>query len=142
MEAAEIRWKAKMNSLTPEERVRDLALYLLIWGEANQVRFTPECLCYIYKSATDYLNSPLCQQRQEPVPEGDYLNRVITPLYRFIRSQVYEIYDGRFVKREKTTTRSLVMMMSINCFGTQKVFPELFLKMEPDWLISLKKNVS
>ena len=111
-------------------------------GEANQVRFTPECLCYIYKSATDYLNSPLCQQRQEPVPEGDYLNRVITPLYRFIRSQVYEIYDGRFVKREKTTTRSLVMMMSINCFGTQKVFPELFLKMEPDWLISLKKNVS
>lgn len=101
LEAAEIRWKAKMNSLTPEERVRDLALYLLIWGEANQVRFTPECLCYIYKSATDYLNSPLCQQRQEPVPEGDYLNRVITPLYRFIRSQVYEIYDGRFVKREK-----------------------------------------
>ena len=99
-------------------------------------------VCYIYKSATDYLNSPLCQQRQEPVPEGDYLNRVITPLYRFIRSQVYEIYDGRFVKREKTTTRSLVMMMSINCFGTQKVFPELFLKMEPDWLISLKKNVS
>ena len=48
LEAAEIRWKAKMNSLTPEERVRDLALYLLIWGEANQVRFTPECLCVTF----------------------------------------------------------------------------------------------
>lgn len=101
LEAAEIRWKAKMNTLTPEERVRDIALYLLLWGEANQVRFTPECLCYLYKTAVDYLESPLCQQRQEPVPEGDYLNRVITPLYRFLRSQVYEIYEGRFVKREK-----------------------------------------
>ncbi|ABN65699.2 1,3-beta-D-glucan synthase subunit (BGS3) (GSC2) [Scheffersomyces stipitis CBS 6054] len=101
LEAAEIRWKAKMNSLSPEERVRDISLYLLLWGEANQVRFTPETLCYIYKTAKDYLLSPACQQRQEPVPEGDYLNRVITPLYRFLRSQVYEIYEGRFVKREK-----------------------------------------
>ncbi|WEJ94018.1 1,3-beta-D-glucan synthase [Yamadazyma tenuis] len=101
LEAAEIRWKAKMNNLTPQERVRDVALYLLLWGEANQVRFTPECLCYIYKTAFDYLQSPQCQQRQEAVPEGDYLNRVVTPIYRFIRSQVYEIYDGRFIKREK-----------------------------------------
>ncbi|CUM62500.1 uncharacterized protein PRCAT00000051001 [Priceomyces carsonii] len=101
MDAAEIRWKAKMNALSPEERVRDIALYLLFWGEANQVRFTSECLCYIYKTGLDYLLSPQCQQRQEPVPEGDFLNRVITPIYRFLRSQVYEIYDGRFVKREK-----------------------------------------
>ncbi|KAM9934824.1 hypothetical protein OXX80_005583, partial [Metschnikowia pulcherrima] len=101
LDAAEIKWKAKMNVLTPEERVRDVALYLLLWGEANQVRFTSECLCYIYKMAMDYLLSPQCQQRQEPVPEGDYLNRVITPIYRFLRSQVYEIYEGRFVKREK-----------------------------------------
>lgn len=101
LEAADIRWQAKMNALSPEERVRDIALYLLIWGEANQVRFTPEAICYIYKTAFDYLMSPQCQQRQEPVPEGDYLNRVITPIYRFLRSQVYEIYEGRFVKREK-----------------------------------------
>lgn len=101
LDAAEIKWKAKMNVLSPEERVRDIALYLLLWGEANQVRFTPECLCFIYKTAMDYLLSPQCQQRQEPVPEGDYLNRVITPIYRFLRSQVYEIYEGRFVKREK-----------------------------------------
>ncbi|SCV15312.1 1,3-beta-glucan synthase component FKS1 [Nakaseomyces glabratus] len=101
LEAADFRWKTKMNALTPIERVRQIALYLLIWGEANQVRFTSECLCFIYKCATDYLNSPLCQQRTEPMPEGDYLNRVITPLYRFIRNQVYEIVDGRYVKREK-----------------------------------------
>lgn len=101
LDAAEIRWKAAMNALTPEERVRDLALYLLLWGESNQVRFTPEALCYIYKTAFDYLLSPACQQRLEPVPEGDYLHRVVTPLYNYIRSQVYEVYEGRLVKREK-----------------------------------------
>ena len=101
IEAADFRWKTHMNSLVPLEQVRHIALYLLIWGEANQVRFTPECLCFIFKCALDYLESPLCQQRQEPIPEGDYLNRVITPLYRFIRNQVYEIIDGHYVKRER-----------------------------------------
>ncbi|SCU80544.1 LAMI_0B02872g1_1 [Lachancea mirantina] len=101
LDAADFRWKARMNKLSPLEMVRHIALYLLIWGEANQVRFTSECLCFLYKCATDYLESPLCQQRTEPMPEGDYLNRVITPLYRYIRSQVYEVVDGRFVKRER-----------------------------------------
>ncbi|KAG7832033.1 hypothetical protein KL920_000368 [Ogataea angusta] len=101
LEAADYRWKAKMNAMAPLERVRQIALWLLLWGEANQVRFTPECLCFIYKCAQDYLNSEACRQRADPVPEGDYLNRVITPLYRFIRAQVYEVVDGRYVKREK-----------------------------------------
>ena len=101
LEAADFRWKAKMNQTSPLEKVRHIALYLLCWGEANQVRFTSECLCFIYKCALDYLDSPMCQQRTEPMPEGDYLNRVITPLYRFLRDQVYEVVDGRYVKREK-----------------------------------------
>jgi len=25
-----------------------IALYLLIWGEASNIRFMPECLCYIF----------------------------------------------------------------------------------------------
>ena len=100
LQAADYQWRARMNILSPMERVQDIALWLLIWGEANQVRFTPECLCFIYKCAKDYLLSDQCQNRLEPIPEGDYLNRVITPIYRFIRDQVYEIVDGRFVKRE------------------------------------------
>ncbi|KAH3903050.1 1,3-beta-glucan synthase SCDLUD_000661 [Saccharomycodes ludwigii] len=101
LEAADYRWKAKMNILSPLEKVRQIALYLLCWGEANQVRFTSECLCFIYKCACDYLDSPMCQQNTQPMPEGDYLNRVITPIYRFLRAQVYEIVDGRYVKRER-----------------------------------------
>jgi len=107
LEAGEYRWKSKVSSCSQQERVRQVALYLLLWGEANQVRFTPELLCYIYKCADDYFVSPECQNRVEPVPEGDYLNRVITPLYRFIRGQVYEIYEGRFMKRERDHNKTI-----------------------------------
>lgn len=100
LEAADFRWKVKMDQLSPLERIREVALYMLLWGEANQVRFAPECLCFIYKCAHDYLESPQCCNSIEPVPEGDYLNRVITPIYRFLRDQVYEISNGRYVKRE------------------------------------------
>ena len=81
--------------------MRQIALYLLLWGEAAQVRFVPECLCFIFKCADDYYRSPECQNRMEPVPEGLYLHAVVKPLYRFIRDQGYEVVDGKFVRKER-----------------------------------------
>jgi 1,3-beta-glucan synthase len=101
LEAAEYRWKTRMNRMSQHDRVRQIALYLLCWGEANQVRFMPEALCFIFKCADDYLNSPACQNRQEPVEEFTYLNNVITPLYQYCRDQGYEIQDGKYVRRER-----------------------------------------
>jgi len=101
LEAAEYRWKSRMNKMSQHDRVRQLALYLLCWGEANQVRFMPECLCFIFKCADDFMNSPAYQQRVEPVEEFTYLNNVITPLYQYCRDQGYEIYDGKYVRKER-----------------------------------------
>ena len=101
LEAANYRWKTRMNRMSQHDRIRQISLYLLCWGEANQVRFVPECLCFIFKCADDYLNSPACQNRVEPVEEGTYLNSVITPLYQYIRDQGYEIQDGKYVRRER-----------------------------------------
>ena len=101
LEAAEYRWKSRMNRMSQHDRVRQLALYLLCWGEANQVRFMPECLCFIFKCAYDYLMSPECQNRVEPVEEFTYLNNVITPLYQYFRDQGFEISEGKYVRREK-----------------------------------------
>jgi 1,3-beta-glucan synthase len=101
LEAAEYRWKTRMNRMSQHDRVRQLALYLLCWGEANQVRFMPECLCFIFKCADDYLNSPACQSLVEPVDEFTFLNNVITPLYQYIRDQGYEILNGVYVRRER-----------------------------------------
>ena len=80
-----------MNQMTPYDRMRQIALYLLCWGEAAQIRLTPECLCFIFKCADDYYRSPECQNRVEPVPEGLYLRAVVKPIYRFIRDQGYEV---------------------------------------------------
>ncbi|CAJ2508838.1 Uu.00g138640.m01.CDS01 [Anthostomella pinea] len=101
LEAAEYRWKTRMNRMSQHDRVRQIALYLMCWGEANQVRFMPECLCFIFKCADDYLNSPACQNLVEPVEEGTFLNNVITPLYQYCRDQGYEIFNGVYVRRER-----------------------------------------
>jgi 1,3-beta-glucan synthase len=95
------RWRNAMNNMSQYDRLRQLALYLLCWGEAGNVRFVPECLCFIFKCADDYYRSSECQNRTEPVPEGVYLDTVIKPLYRFMRDQGYEAVDGKFVRRER-----------------------------------------
>ncbi|KAF2641281.1 beta-1,3-glucan synthase-like protein [Massarina eburnea CBS 473.64] len=101
LEAAEYRWKTRMNRMSQHDRVRQIALYLCCWGEANQVRFMPELTCFIFKCADDWLNSPAGQAQTEPVEEFTYLNNVITPLYQFCRNEGYEIQDGKYVRRER-----------------------------------------
>ncbi|KAF4576559.1 1,3-beta-glucan synthase component FKS1 [Pleurotus pulmonarius] len=101
LDSALNRWRNAMNNMSHYDRIRQLALYLLCWGEAGNVRFVPECLCFIFKCADDYYRSPECQNRVEPVREGLYLENIIKPLYRFMRDQGYEVVDGKFVRREK-----------------------------------------
>ncbi|KIK59915.1 glycosyltransferase family 48 protein [Collybiopsis luxurians FD-317 M1] len=101
LDSALNRWRNAMNNMSQYDRLRQLALFLLCWGEAGNVRFVPETLCFIFKCADDYYRSPECQNRVEPVPEGLYLNSVIKPLYRFMRDQGYEVVDGKFVRKEK-----------------------------------------
>ncbi|KAI5790670.1 1,3-beta-glucan synthase component GLS1 [Peziza echinospora] len=101
LEAAEYRWKSKMNRMSQHDRARQVALFLLCWGEANQTRFMPELLCFIFKCADDYYSSPECQAKVEPVEEGTYLKDIITPLYQYCREQGYEIVDGKYVRRER-----------------------------------------
>ncbi len=101
LESAANRWREAMNKMNDYDRLRQIALWLLCWGEGGQVRFVPECLCFIFKCADDYYRSPECQNRMDPVPEGLYLRAVVKPLYRFLRDQVFEVVDGKFVKKEK-----------------------------------------
>lgn len=101
LESATSRWRAAMNNMSQYDRLRQVALYLLCWGEAAQVRFMPECLCFIFKCADDYYRSPECQNRVDAVPEGLYLRAVVKPLYKFLRDQGYEVVDGKFLRREK-----------------------------------------
>lgn len=99
--AALDRWRQAMNQMSQYDRLRQIALYLLCWGESAQLRFCPEALCFVFKCADDYYRSPECQNRVDPVSQDHYLRHIVKPLYRFIRDQGYELQDFKYVRREK-----------------------------------------
>ncbi|KAF3780461.1 hypothetical protein EJ110_NYTH39181 [Nymphaea thermarum] len=71
-----------------------IGLYLLIWGEAANLRFMPECLCYIFHHMASELNglvygnvSQASGQNLQPSYTGEesFLLEVVTPIYNVIR---------------------------------------------------------
>ncbi|KAI8323129.1 family 48 glycosyltransferase [Martensiomyces pterosporus] len=101
------KWRAQMNSMSQYERARQIALWMLIWGEGGNIRYTPELLCFIFKVAEDYVKSPEAQQRVEPAPEGEYLCNVVCPLYNFLRDEGYEVVNGKYLKRERDHAKTI-----------------------------------
>ncbi|OMH85290.1 1,3-beta-glucan synthase component FKS1 [Zancudomyces culisetae] len=97
----EENWRATMNSLSQYERARQIALWLLIWGEAGNLRFCSELLAFIFKIAEDYYRSPACQQKVEPEVEGYYLQNIVKPVYNYLRGESYLVIKGKQFKREK-----------------------------------------
>lgn len=70
-----------------------IALYLLIWGEASNVRFMPECLCYIFHNMANevygilYSNAhPVSGETYQTIArdEESFLREVITPIYQVL----------------------------------------------------------
>ncbi|KAM3686399.1 hypothetical protein ACJW31_11G196300 [Castanea mollissima] len=41
-------WLPTIQQEVQQRKLPYMGLYLLIWGEASNLRFMPECLCYIY----------------------------------------------------------------------------------------------
>ncbi|VFQ95851.1 unnamed protein product, partial [Cuscuta campestris] len=39
---------SNLDVINKERKVLFISLYFLIWGEAGNARFLPECLCYIF----------------------------------------------------------------------------------------------
>lgn len=87
-ENPEERWFRGFKTLTPRDYVTQVGLYLLCWGEANNVRFMPECLCFIFKCCNDYYYSIQGAWDYEK-PQINFLDHVITPIYSAIKHQRY-----------------------------------------------------
>ncbi|KAK7247578.1 hypothetical protein RIF29_42463 [Crotalaria pallida] len=81
-----------------------MGLYLLIWGEASNVRFMPECICYIFHNMAYELHglvagnvSIVTGENIKPSYGGDdeaFLRKVITPLYRVIEKEAKKSRNG------------------------------------------------
>ena len=65
------------------EMVYATALYLCIWGEAGNFRFTPELICFLYMCASGYGR----EGKKEALPEKFFLNKIMKPLYDFLFNQ-------------------------------------------------------
>ncbi|KAM4094931.1 hypothetical protein ACB094_06G232100 [Castanea mollissima] len=77
-----------------------IGLYLLIWGEASNVRFMPECLCYIFHNMANdvygILHSNVHPVTRDTVRgEESFLKEVITPLYQILFMEVQRSKGGK-----------------------------------------------
>nr|XP_043640134.1 callose synthase 12 [Erigeron canadensis]XP_043640135.1 callose synthase 12 [Erigeron canadensis] len=94
------------RNLTPADHQRELlyvSLYLLIWGESANLRFVPECICYIFHHMAMELNRILEDFIDEntgrpvlPSVNGDnaFLNLVVKPIYNTLKTEVEMSRNG------------------------------------------------
>ncbi|XP_014497796.1 callose synthase 5 [Vigna radiata var. radiata] len=90
---------------TQQRKLLYMGLYLLIWGEASNVRFMPECLCYIFHNMAYELHGLLAGnvsivtgENIKPSYGSDdeaFLCKVITPLYRVIEKEAKKSRHGK-----------------------------------------------
>ncbi|KAF3678770.1 Callose synthase 5 [Capsicum annuum] len=88
-----------------QRKILYMGLYLLIWGEAANVRFMPECLCYIFHNMAYELHGLLAGnvsivtgENIKPSYGGDdesFLRKVITPIYRVIDKEAKKSKNGK-----------------------------------------------
>ncbi|KAF3964150.1 hypothetical protein CMV_011529 [Castanea mollissima] len=81
-----------------------IGLYLLIWGEASNVRFMPECLCFIFHNMAHEVHGVLFsnlhpvsgETHQEAArDEESFLRDVITPIYQVLLKEVKRNKGGK-----------------------------------------------
>ncbi|XP_051151939.1 callose synthase 7 isoform X2 [Andrographis paniculata] len=79
-----------------------IGLYLLIWGEASNIRFMPECLCYIFHSMAKEMHGTLFGNVQQvtgdttPAKGEEYfLMEVVTPIYKVMQMEVRRNKGGK-----------------------------------------------
>ncbi|CAL9759672.1 unnamed protein product [Musa acuminata subsp. burmannicoides] len=99
-------WLPTIQQEVQQRKLLYMGLYLLIWGEAANLRFMPECLCYIYHHMAFELYgmlagnvSPMTGENIKPAYGGDneaFLKKVVTPIYHTIAK------EAERSKREKS----------------------------------------
>jgi len=91
------KWCARMNTAPLFSKPRtgkkyngyidDMLLFLLIWGEAANLRHMPESLCFLYhKAMAEYIYRKDISYRN--VYPGYFLDMVVTPMYDVVAAQL------------------------------------------------------
>lgn len=100
-----LRIRLAWNSFQAINRDRKLflvSLYFLIWGEAANVRFLPECICYIFHHMAKELDAILDHGEANPAPsciteDGSvsFLDKIIRPIYETMALEAARNNNGK-----------------------------------------------
>ncbi|RCV46752.1 hypothetical protein SEVIR_9G560600v4 [Setaria viridis] len=90
-------WLPTIQQEMQQRKLLYMGLYLLIWGEAANLRFMPECICYIYHHMAFEMYgmlagnvSALTGEYVKPAYGGEkeaFLRKVVTPIYHTIAKE-------------------------------------------------------
>ncbi|KAH7429708.1 hypothetical protein KP509_09G062400 [Ceratopteris richardii] len=91
------------NQVNEQRDLLYISLYLLIWGESANLRFMPECLCFIFHNMANELNRVLehyiddTGRPAQPAYTGSnaFLEKVVTPLYDIVRAEALACHEGK-----------------------------------------------
>ncbi|KAG5537087.1 hypothetical protein RHGRI_024510 [Rhododendron griersonianum] len=100
-----LRVRLVWNSLEAINRERKLfllSLYFLVWGEAANVRFLPECICYIFHNMAKELDAILDRGEATPAVSciGEngsvsFLKEIISPIYEILEAEAARNDNGK-----------------------------------------------
>ncbi|CAM0945992.1 unnamed protein product [Alopecurus aequalis] len=97
-------WLPSVKQEIQQHKLLYIALYLLIWGEASNLRLMPECLCYLFHHMSYELYgvlsgavSLITGEKVRPAYGGQdesFLNKVVTPIYAEISAEALKNKNG------------------------------------------------
>ncbi|THF94807.1 hypothetical protein TEA_002607 [Camellia sinensis var. sinensis] len=120
-------WLPTIQQEVQQRKLLYMGLYLLIWGEAANLRFMPECLCYIYHHMAFELYgmlagsvSPMTGEHIKPAYGGEeeaFLKKVVTPIYNMIEQEVKRCKGGKLKHSQWRNYDDLnEYFWSVDCF--------------------------
>ncbi|KAF2582198.1 hypothetical protein F2Q68_00002719 [Brassica cretica] len=74
---------SNLGTISGEKKLLFLSLYFLIWVEAANIRFLPECLCYIFHHMVGEVNEILRQRVARPAV---IVMAVLAMVYHFLEA--------------------------------------------------------
>eukprot|EP00434_Breviolum_minutum_P031555 symbB.v1.2.027900.t1/scaffold2896.1/size67727/2 len=96
---AETTGGRKLAANLATKHLAEVATYLLVWGEAGNLRFMPEAIYFLTELTMGAEGEPY-QQQVEPKTSGLFLSRMVRPSYNCIFDEWYQGLDFKTISTE------------------------------------------
>ncbi|XP_010516914.1 PREDICTED: callose synthase 10 [Camelina sativa] len=97
----------KLEAIDRDRKLFLVSLYFLIWGEAANVRFLPECICYIFHQMAKELDAKLdhgeAVRSESCLTESgsvSFLEKIICPIYDTMSAETVRNNGGKAAHSE------------------------------------------